>query len=92
MARTYPYAAWVLKPSFRPAQVTLVREYDSCQYANTWDVAESGKLYALSELFPTKESAIVAGWERVHDQEAKLTKQLESLQKKREQLTKAAKD
>lgn len=90
--RTYPYTAWTLKPSFKPVQVTLVRAYASLQYQNTWDVSESGRFYSIEELFPTKQAAIDAGWERIHEQEASLSKRQASIYKKREALAKAAEE
>lgn len=87
--RTYPYQAWVLKPSFKPALVTIERAYKSYSSPNQWDVAEGGKLYSMSELFPTQERAIEVGWQRIHEMEAKLEKTIDSISKKRAALAKA---
>ena len=67
--RTYPYDAWVLLPSFKPAKVTITSVYGSHIY-NDWDLSESGKAYGVSELFETKEAAINCGYERIASQEA----------------------
>jgi hypothetical protein len=90
-ARTYPYEAWVLTPSFKPKKVVITHLYKSYSSPNAWDVAEGGKLYSVgSELFATKEEAIEAGWARVLDQEMKLSKQQAAIYKRREALVKAA--
>lgn len=86
--RTYPYTAWTLTPSFKPKPVTLVSCYAA--YAETWDVSESEKSYHVADLFPTKDAAIAAGWESIHEQEAKLARMRDSLDKKRTALAKAA--
>lgn len=83
--RTYPYTAWVLLPSFKPKSVELVKKYKSYT-ADYGDLTEAGKLYSLSELFPSKREAVEAGWLRVDKQKTDLDKKLESLKKRREQL------
>lgn len=91
MSRTYPYTAWTLTPSFKPKQVTLVKAYDSYSNRGEWDVAEGGKLYsAKNDLFASKEDAIAAGWERIHEQEAKLSKMQAGIYKRRTALAAAA--
>jgi hypothetical protein len=90
--KTYPYAAWVLKPSFKPAQVTITEPYRAFSNSNLWEIAEGGRAYAHSELYPTKEAAIAAGWERVHATEAKVAKMQDGIDKKRAALAKAAGD
>jgi hypothetical protein len=88
--RTYPYDAWTLQPSFKPVRVTLVKSYGSLSFAGHWDLNEKGKSFAVSDLFPTKEAAIERGWERIHEQEAKLAKMMAGINKKRIALAKAA--
>jgi hypothetical protein len=86
----YPYTAWVLKPSFTPAECRFVRSYDSFQFPDTWDVSEAGKIYSIkTEIFATKELAVAAGWERLNEQEARLAKMRSVLEKKRAALAKA---
>ena len=86
-SRTYPYEAWALSPSFAPKLVLLAGPYWSI---GDWDVSESGKLYSMLELFPTKEAALVQGWQRIADQEAKLAKLQVGIAKKKAALAKAA--
>lgn len=86
--RTYPYTAWTLTPSFKPKQVTLVRNYHS-GFGGDWDQIEEGRLYSAADLFPTRDAAIDAGWTRIHEQEAKLAKMQDRINKKRENLAKA---
>ena len=89
--RTYPYTAWVLLPSFKPEQVTLVEKYDSYFY-NTLDLTESRKRYDLAELHPTREAAIAVGREKLTNQQQDIDKQIENMKKKQTALDKAEKD
>jgi hypothetical protein len=84
--RSYPYKAWALTPSFKPKQIEIVNSYASYFHKDAWDVAASGKNYALTELFETEALAIAEGWRRVEAQQAKLDKMAESLAKKRKSL------
>jgi hypothetical protein len=86
--RTYPYTAWTLKPSFKPYEVTIVEAY-RWSGGGSWEITASEKAVPLSDLFPTKQAAIDAGWDRIHAQEAKVSKMLDSLNKKRVALVKA---
>lgn len=87
-ARTYPYIAWTLQPSFKPVQVEIVQmvsfwmsEFDDC--------SRNGKCHHLKDLFPTKADAIAAGRERLAAQQAKLDKMQIRLDKRRAALDKA---
>lgn len=87
--RTYPYDAWVLKPSFKPVKVTLVKPYVSFNGQDYGDVVDSGMNYRLSELFPTIHEAIAAGRYRLFNEEAKAIDKLDSIKKRRAVLDKA---
>ena len=86
--RTYPYQGWVLMPSFKPKEVTLTSRYG---YASQdyGDLTDSSKLYALSDIFPDKASAIAAGWERLREQQVKLDKVQGNINKRSANLKKA---
>ena len=86
--RTYPYQGWVLTHTFKPKEVTLTARYG---YASQdyGDLTDSNKLYALSEIFPSKEAAITEGWARVHAQQCKLDKAQTTLNKRSATLKKA---
>jgi len=90
MSRTYPYKAWALLPSFKPTEIELKAAYASYSHQDYGDVSVTGKVYARSEIYPTKEAAIAGGWARVKEQEATLSKWAESLRKKKVALEKAA--
>lgn len=78
MTRTYPYKAWVIQPSGKLKEVELVK----LRYFD-WDCAQSGKVYHIAELHPTKDAAIAAGLAALDAQQTKLTKQQTTLDKKR---------
>lgn len=87
--RIYPYLGWVLTPSFKPKQVTLITKYGYGQ-TDYGDLTEAHKLYALDEIFPTKEEAITYGHERVKKQQAALDKTQAAIHKRRASLEKAS--
>ncbi|KAF1698321.1 hypothetical protein CSC62_05275 [Pseudoxanthomonas jiangsuensis] len=82
MSRTYPYKAWVIQPSGKPKEVTLVETYDSWLDVS-WDISDSGKSYHIDNLHPTKDAAIAAGLDALDAQQANLTKRQTTLEKKR---------
>ena len=86
--RTYPYQGWVLTPSFKPKEVTLTSRYG---YASQdyGDLTESSKLYALSDIFPDKATAIAEGWARLREQQARLDKAQANINKRSTNLKKA---
>lgn len=90
MERTYPYKAWTLLPSFKPVEVELVGRYASYSHQDYGDRTAKGKVYALGDIFLSKENAIAAGWLRIEKQASNLAKSLETLEKKRVALRKAA--
>ncbi len=83
--RTYPYKAWVLQPSFKPAEVELV-----CNYGLHHDEAAKGKIYHVERsLYPTKAAAIAAGREKIDEQRADIAKRIERINKRAAALDKA---
>ena len=85
----YPRKAWVLQPSLRPKQVTLVEGIATFEgYAES----NTGKWYRLNETYETKAEAIAAGWMRIGEQQAALDKKSANLDKKRAALAKATHD
>lgn len=87
--RTYPYKAWVLQPSFKPIEVTLVEAYHWLN-GHRADVSDAGKHFLLKDIHPTKEAAIAYGWTQVERIQADIDKRTENLRKKRAALNKAA--
>jgi hypothetical protein len=88
--RQYPRQAWVLLPSFKPKEVTIVKRYGSWSGTDDWDVAEGGKLYRKDSLFPTMTDAIAFGRIEVEKQQADIAKRQERLIKRIAALDKAA--
>lgn len=86
--RTYPRKAWVLTPSFKPKEVELVSQMKAFS-RDYGDKTESGKCYEHSEMFETKQAAVMDGWRRYDEQAAKLDKMRISLEKKRQALRNA---
>jgi hypothetical protein len=84
-ARTYPYKAWVLQPTFKPIEVELQRHYSQ----GLWDQTASGKLYHVRDLFPTQQEAIEHGWKEIERMQEALDKKAEGLRKKRSALNTA---
>lgn len=82
--REYPFTAWILGGTFIPRQVTLVR---SAGY-NGVHKADNGKYHYDSSIFETKDQAIMDGYERLKQQEAKIAKQQEGIAKRRANLEK----
>lgn len=89
MSRTYPRQVWVLTPSFVPKEVTVLKKYSSYASSDYGDISESGKIYPLSEMFPSKEAVIAEGYRRIQEQESKIQKMLATLEKKNRNLEKA---
>lgn len=83
----YPCPGWVLQPSFKPKEVTLM---GPCGYENKYIEAGNGKWYARSDVYATKTDAIRGGWAHVKRQQEALDKKQAALNKKQEVLRKAA--
>ena len=61
---------------------------DDERYSTNW--AQGGKLYARSEIFPSKTAAILEGHARLRKQQADLDKKQTNINKRRAALEKAA--
>jgi len=85
---TYPTTAWRLLPSFKPAEVTLVRRQFDHSYPE-WHATGKGPSYHSNRLHPTKHAAIAAGRTEVAKLEADLLKRRASLNKRIATLDKA---
>lgn len=68
--KTYPRKAWVLMPSFKPVEISVVKE----DRIPSYDISEKGKSYHISDLFETKEAAIEAGYFKCQIDEYKILK------------------
>jgi predicted nucleotide-binding protein (sugar kinase/HSP70/actin superfamily) len=88
-ARSYPYKAWILQPSFKPIEVTFVEPYRWLNEHRA-DVSDAGKYVLLKAIHPTLEAAIAHGWSEVERIQADIDKRNENLRKKRAALNKAA--
>lgn len=84
--REYPFTAWVLGGTFTPKQVTLVKQAYSIY--KDWHRSESGKDYCNPQLFETKEQAVEEGHRRLIEQETKIAKQQQGIEKRRANLIK----
>lgn len=87
--RTYPRKVWILKPSFKPVEITVITQYRSYNDIDHGDVSESGKLYTVSEMFDSKMAAIIGGRARLDAQQEKLKKKFDEIVKKYAVLFKA---
>ncbi|OWT68065.1 MULTISPECIES: hypothetical protein [unclassified Achromobacter] len=85
--RSYPYTAWVLKPSFKPSETTFVEGYSS----HIWhgDISDAGKYYPQDKIYPTKAEAITHAEIMIQQQEEALIKKSVALEKRRAAITKA---
>jgi hypothetical protein len=93
MSEMTPYTAWVLMPSFKPAQVELVHQYPGQGWSRgpaTHHGTSAGKYYSLSEIHATKADAIAAGRAKLEEMQAKINKTLAGIAKKRAKLDEAA--
>jgi len=88
--KTYPYKAWVLQPSFKPKEVTFVEQALAYGIEDYGCVSETGKWYRRDQIHATKTDAIIFGHSEVRRMQDDLKKKLDSLEKKREALAKAA--
>lgn len=88
MKRKYPRQAWMLQPSFKPVEVTVVKRPYPHSYPDL-DELSTGKTEHIESLYPTKAAAIAAGREAVAKAEADLLKRRANLDKKIKSLDKA---
>lgn len=89
-----PYKRWKLTPSFKPVEVEIVEveiveTWDPWGSKVPWAKTATGGSIAVSELHATKQAAIDYGRERLADQETKLLKMQQAIEKKRAALDKA---
>lgn len=91
-ARTYPYTAWVLLPSFKPKQIEITKAYGAWDGSDYGDLSEAGKLYPRAEIFESKAAAIAGGRARLAKQGADLDKKLNAHAAKVLALDKAEKE
>ena len=86
--KDYPYPAWVLTPSFKTIEVTIVCK-KAYSFGSTYLKTESGKEYLRSEVHQTKQAAIAAGRAALDGQQAALDKKQANIIKRRAALDKA---
>lgn len=89
MNRTYPYKAWVILPAGGLREIELVKNAGIWSDGD-WDEIESGKLYHIQDLYPTRGAAIAKGLAKLVEQEAAVRKRLAAIDKKRAALQRAA--
>ena len=83
----FPYAAWVLMPSFNPKQVSIARE---SWRGGHWLVSDAGKVYAASKVYHSKEDAIHHGHILLEDAQIALNQKQLNIYKRRAALETAA--
>jgi hypothetical protein len=89
--RTYPRQVWVLLPSFKPVEVTVVKRYASYNSADYGDLTEKGKLYDVESMHQTKDDAIAAGRKKCKALQDDIDKRQATLNKRWDALDKAEK-
>lgn len=91
-ARQYPRQAWVLLPSFKPKEVTIIEKaHPYSSMFSDWDKAEGGKTYHVDKLHPSITAAIADGREQVKKMAADIAKRQASMEKRIASLDKAEK-
>lgn len=81
---TYPYTAFVLTPSMKVKEVTIVGTGWHATFQNT----ENGETYHLSHVHSTREAAIAAGHAQLDAHAKRLEEQAATLDKLRATLNK----
>lgn len=76
-------------PSYKPVEVEFTHLYQNFGGEPIWDVAKSGRAYAISSIYPDKIAAIQHGWEALANAEAALQKRMDKIEKQRTALKKA---
>ena len=87
--RIYPRNVWVLHPSFKPVEVTVIGKFHSYGGSDYGDITAKGKRYALNQMFETMGGAIFAGRYDVARTQADIYKRQEKLNKQIAALDKA---
>ena len=90
--RQYPRQAWVLLPSFKPKEVTIVKHYANWGPGMDWDSSDSGKDYNVDKLFETKADAITAARDLIEKARADIAKRQEMMNKRIAALDQAEKE
>ena len=91
--RKYPRQAWVLQPSFKPKEITIVkRAYGYSSTYSGYDEADTGKTYHTVNLFDTKAAAIAAGREQIKKLQTDIARRQETVSKRIAALDKAEKE
>jgi hypothetical protein len=88
--KKYPYTAWRLMPSFKPAEVVITnsaRHY----WHGTVEVDGKGKQYKPGEIHASREAVIEYGNSKLDAQMIALAKQVATINKHRVALEKDAK-
>jgi len=88
-AKTYPYTAWRLLPSFKPVPVEIARVY--ADYRPEWLVTNKGTIVGVNTVYDTQADAIAAGRARLEAMSDKYRAMGVSIFKKRAALDAAEK-
>ncbi len=89
---TFPYAAWVLMPSFKPVEVTFVGFYYESPLYGSWHETDDGRSYHTGKIHQSKAAAIAWGLADLAKQQAAIDKKQQNLNKRRAALDKASKE
>lgn len=81
--RQYPRSAWVLMPSFKPKEVTIVEPaYPGSTMFPDYDKDSGGKSHHVTKLFPSQGAAIAHGREQIVALQADIEKRQATLKKR----------
>lgn len=80
--REYPRQVWVLTPSYKPTEVTVVQRYAAWSNHDYGDQTDKGKLYHMAHMHASKSAAIAAGREAIKKVQADINKRQENLNKR----------
>ena len=88
-ARTYPRTAWILQPSFKPKQVTVISSYSAWDSYSDWECIEDGPLTHIKAMRDTLEEIIAFGQQEIDRMQSAIDKRQTTLDKKRGKIQKA---
>lgn len=88
--RSYPRKVWVLQPSFKPVEITVVGQYASWSRDDYGDTSDKGKTYPVDSMHKTLDLAVAHGRLECERIRADIEKRTENLSKKIAALDKAA--
>ena len=74
MERSYPYKAWILMPSFKPAEVEFTEHYPGWSGEDYGCKTASGKVVRRDEIFASRALAINGGRLRLEKHRAQIAK------------------